>query len=530
MDEGARACVALLAVIGQGVLGGYRVRLNSTTLAAVHGCTGQAFFALMVALCVLTGRGWSTAAGDPWPTSERLRRRSAVTLALIYAAGRGRGLAPALRHGDRPGRARRAGGGRLGARGGPGLAGRAAEARGPRARPRRPGRWRWRSRSRCSWGSPPGGSSGRSTACRGRDDPAGPGPHRPPGQRGPAAGLGGGPDAASVPAPRPRRPRAGGRPTAAPRPGRRSREDVGLASINPSWPSPVPRSALAAAGGKLASYRRADQAPDRRHGPDDGGRRLPARRPGSSDPSTLLLTLLGTGLVAGGASAWNQYLERSRDALMRRTAGRPLPSGRARPGRGRRLRRRPSACSASSILAARRQPGRRGGGGDDLRALRLRLHAAEAPDDPEHGHRRDPRGPCRRSSAGPRPPGGSASRPGRLFLIVFLWQFPHFLAIAWIYRDDYARAGHRMLPNVDPRGAMTGRQAAGLRPGPDPGRAPAGDDRPGRARTTSPGRWPWGCSTSPPPSGSGPTSPRRRPAGSCGRRSSTCPRSWCSCS
>ena len=37
-----------------------------------------------------------------------------------------------------------------------------------------------------------------------------------------------------------------------------------------------------------------------------------------------------------------------------------------------------------------------------------------------------------------------------LFLIVFLWQFPHFLAIAWIYRDDYARAGYRMLPTVDP--------------------------------------------------------------------------------
>src|SRR5205823_10569397 len=47
-----------------------------------------------------------------------------------------------------------------------------------------------------------------------------------------------------------------------------------------------------------------------------------------------------------------------------------------------------------------------------------------------------------------------------LFLIVFLWQFPHFLAIAWIYRDDYARGGHKMLPAVDPRGAMTGRQAA----------------------------------------------------------------------
>jgi protoheme IX farnesyltransferase len=45
-----------------------------------------------------------------------------------------------------------------------------------------------------------------------------------------------------------------------------------------------------------------------------------------------------------------------------------------------------------------------------------------------------------------------------LFLIVFLWQVPHFLAIAWIYRDDYARAGLCMLPNVDENGGITGRQ------------------------------------------------------------------------
>jgi protoheme IX farnesyltransferase len=49
--------------------------------------------------------------------------------------------------------------------------------------------------------------------------------------------------------------------------------------------------------------------------------------------------------------------------------------------------------------------------------------------------------------------------PWALFLIVFLWQFPHFLAIAWIYRDDYARGGLKMLPGVDRDGSMTGRQA-----------------------------------------------------------------------
>jgi cytochrome c oxidase assembly protein subunit 15 len=75
--------VALLAVIGQGVLGGYRVRLNSTTLAAVHGCVAQAFFGLMVALCVLTGRDWSEA-GPTVTDRAHLRRRSGVMLALVY--------------------------------------------------------------------------------------------------------------------------------------------------------------------------------------------------------------------------------------------------------------------------------------------------------------------------------------------------------------------------------------------------------------------------------------------------------------
>jgi cytochrome c oxidase assembly protein subunit 15 len=81
----ALGVLALLAVIGQGILGGYRVRLNSTTLAAIHGCTAQAFFALMVALCVLTGRDWSApAAVEVLPDSTHLRRRAAVTLGLVY--------------------------------------------------------------------------------------------------------------------------------------------------------------------------------------------------------------------------------------------------------------------------------------------------------------------------------------------------------------------------------------------------------------------------------------------------------------
>ncbi|MBV8608834.1 MAG: COX15/CtaA family protein [Singulisphaera sp.] len=76
--------LALLAVIGQGVLGGLRVTRTSTLLAAVHGVTGQAFFALMVSLCVLTGRDWVTTTSRTADPSH-LRRRAAVTLGLVAA-------------------------------------------------------------------------------------------------------------------------------------------------------------------------------------------------------------------------------------------------------------------------------------------------------------------------------------------------------------------------------------------------------------------------------------------------------------
>jgi len=79
----ALGVVALVAVIGQGILGGTRVTQVSTFLAAVHGCTGQAFFGLMVALCVLTGRDWLSAAIRE-PDIHRFRRRAVVMLALVY--------------------------------------------------------------------------------------------------------------------------------------------------------------------------------------------------------------------------------------------------------------------------------------------------------------------------------------------------------------------------------------------------------------------------------------------------------------
>jgi cytochrome c oxidase assembly protein subunit 15 len=75
--------LALVAVIGQGVLGGYRVRLNSTLLAAIHGTSAQAFFGLMVGLCVLTGRGWFQPS-RPVPGAGKLRRQSVAMLGLVY--------------------------------------------------------------------------------------------------------------------------------------------------------------------------------------------------------------------------------------------------------------------------------------------------------------------------------------------------------------------------------------------------------------------------------------------------------------
>ncbi len=75
--------VALVAVSGQGYLGGLRVNLNSTVLAAVHGCVGQAFFGLLVAICVFAGSDWNTAegrTGDP----ANIRSRAMIGLWMIY--------------------------------------------------------------------------------------------------------------------------------------------------------------------------------------------------------------------------------------------------------------------------------------------------------------------------------------------------------------------------------------------------------------------------------------------------------------
>ena len=167
--------------------------------------------------------------------------------------------------------------------------------------------------------------------------------------------------------------------------------------------------------------------------------------------------LLGTGLVAGGASAFNQVLERDLDALMRRTRTRPLPDQRLQPVEGILFAAAITIAgllmivAASNLLAA----------GVALATL-LSYVAVYTP-----LKRRTSFGTVIGAIPGALPPiigwaavdGHLPPQPWLLFGIMFLWQLPHFLAIAWMYREDYARAGFPMLPVIEPDGRSTGRQA-----------------------------------------------------------------------
>jgi protoheme IX farnesyltransferase len=168
----------------------------------------------------------------------------------------------------------------------------------------------------------------------------------------------------------------------------------------------------------------------------------------------LLHTVLGTALVAAGASALNQWYERDTDVRMRRTEKRPLPSGRLQAGEvflfgvllglGGVLY---LALTLSHIAAAL------------VAAVTFLLYAAVY----TPLKRRTPLNTLVGAVPGALPPiigwcavrGEITHEAGVLFLILFLWQVPHFLAIAWIYRDEYARAGLRMLPVVDRDGSRT---------------------------------------------------------------------------
>ena len=167
--------------------------------------------------------------------------------------------------------------------------------------------------------------------------------------------------------------------------------------------------------------------------------------------------LLGTGLVAGGASAFNQVLERDLDALMRRTRTRPMPDQRLQPiegvlfGTAITLIGVLLIVASSNLLAAA-----------VALATLLSYAAIYTP-----LKRRTSFGTVIGAIPGALPPiigwaavnGALPAQAWTLFGIMFLWQLPHFLAIAWMYREDYARAGFPMLPVLEPDGRSTGRQA-----------------------------------------------------------------------
>jgi protoheme IX farnesyltransferase len=173
------------------------------------------------------------------------------------------------------------------------------------------------------------------------------------------------------------------------------------------------------------------------------------------DAAALLLLSAGTLLVAGGASALNQYLERDLDARMERTRNRPIPSGRVRPSDALAFGLAASGVGLALLSA--------------VNLLTLSLGAAAI------GSYVLAYTPLKRVTSlctvvgaipGALPPamgwaaGADSLNAGAfgLFAILFVWQLPHFLAIGWMSRDDYARAGFPMLTVLDEDGRSTARQ------------------------------------------------------------------------
>src|SRR5215831_5443912 len=173
------------------------------------------------------------------------------------------------------------------------------------------------------------------------------------------------------------------------------------------------------------------------------------------DAAAFLALLAGTALVSGGASALNQYWERESDARMSRTRRRPLPSGRLAPA---------DALAFGLVLSA--------AGFAMLASVNGLTYflgvAALASYVLAYTPLKRVTSLCTIVGAVPGaiPPmmGWAAARgtldagAWALFGILFLWQLPHFLAIGWMYREDYARGGFPMLTVTDSEGRSTGRQ------------------------------------------------------------------------
>lgn len=181
---------------------------------------------------------------------------------------------------------------------------------------------------------------------------------------------------------------------------------------------------------------------------------------GWGDLFVLLHAVIGTALAAGGANALNQYLEREADARMVRTAGRPIPTGRIAPADAWAFGVAFAVAGIAYLLILT----------NPLTASLAALTVASYVLVYTPLKRRTPWCTAVGAVPGALPPviGWAAAR-GRLdfgalllFLLVFVWQIPHFWSIAWLYRQDYRRGGFPMLPVVDASGRRTARQVVAL--------------------------------------------------------------------
>jgi heme o synthase len=174
-------------------------------------------------------------------------------------------------------------------------------------------------------------------------------------------------------------------------------------------------------------------------------------------PGVLFHALVGTALVAGGASALNQVWERDTDRQMRRTRLRPVPDGRLQAAEGTRFGLLLSAVGLVQLAV----------GVNVVAAIVAAVTLGSYVLLYTPLKRRTWLSTLIGAFPGALPPViGWAAATGRvdfaamtLFAIVFLWQMPHFFAIAWLYREDYSHAGLPLLPVVEPDGRSTGRQA-----------------------------------------------------------------------
>ena len=171
---------------------------------------------------------------------------------------------------------------------------------------------------------------------------------------------------------------------------------------------------------------------------------------------TFTHAMIGIALLSSGIATLNQFIERDLDGLMRRTESRPLPSGRLLPSEalwfGIALTVTAELYLALSVNMLTAVLGMTVIAGYLFMYTPLKTRTSLST--------------AVGAFPGAMPPlmGWAAARgeidiaAWVLFAILFLWQFPHFLAIAWMYREDYGRAGLRMLPVVEPDGRVTGQQ------------------------------------------------------------------------